>query len=129
MGTTAAAVLIHDGGFAVVNVGDSVVFEFVDGRLVQLSVDDVPAGAGALPGLPSSIVTQTLGGTERLSTIEPHLYEGDLSAGGRFMICTDGLDELRPASADRRCPRDGRRRRSEPPRCSIWPLRRAGSTT
>lgn len=53
MGTTIAAVLVHSQGIAVVNVGDSAVFELVDDRLVQLSTDDVPASSSNLPGLPS----------------------------------------------------------------------------
>jgi len=44
MGTTIAAILVHAAGLAVGNVGDSVVLELIDGRLVQLSTDDVPRG-------------------------------------------------------------------------------------
>ena len=98
MGTTAAAVLIHDDRVAVANVGDSAVFELLDDRLVQLSVDDVPAGASALPGLPSSVVTETLGGTERLSTITPHLHQDNLNENRRFMMCSDGLTNYVPRS-------------------------------
>lgn len=91
MGTTAAAALVLDDGIAVVNVGDSAVFEFVDGRLAQLSTDDVPARGGRLPGLPSSVVTQTLGGRRELAAIEPHLYSNDSGAPRRVLLCTDGL--------------------------------------
>jgi len=91
MGTTIAAVLIVEAAVAVVNVGDSSIFEIVDGRLVLLSTDDVPAGRSSLPGVPSSIVTQTLGGGRELLEIEPHLYEDDLGQRRRLLLCTDGL--------------------------------------
>ena len=91
MGTTVAAVLVHELGLAVVNVGDSAVFELVDDRLVQLSTDDVPVGRTSLPGVPSSIVTQTLGGGRELVAVEPHLYEDDLVSPRRLLLCTDGL--------------------------------------
>lgn len=91
MGTTAAAALLSVDGIAVVNVGDSAVFEYADGRLVQLSTDDVPARGGQLPGLPSSVVTQTLGGRRKLAAIEPHLYSDDSGVPRRVLLCTDGL--------------------------------------
>lgn len=96
MGTTVAAVLIHEAGLVVVNVGDSAVFELVDGRLVQLSTDDVPPGGTDLPGLASSIVTQTLGGGRELVEIEPHLYEADRVSTRRLLLSTDGLTNFVP---------------------------------
>lgn len=90
MGTTAVAVLVMEQGLAVVNVGDSAAFEFVDDRLVQLTVDDVP-DQGALPGLPSSVVTQTLGGQREFEAIQPHLHEDALGSRRRVLLCTDGL--------------------------------------
>lgn len=96
MGTTVAAVLVHEAGVMVANVGDSAVFELVDDRLVQLSTDDVPAGRTNLPGVPSSIVTQTLGGGRELVEIEPHLYEDDLVSPRRLLLCTDGLTNFVP---------------------------------
>jgi serine/threonine protein phosphatase PrpC len=91
MGTTAAAVLVTKRGLAIVNVGDSTVFELVDGRLDQLSTDDVPERGTLLAGLPSSIVTQTLGGRRELEEIEPHLYQDDFGTSRRVLLCTDGL--------------------------------------
>ena len=91
MGATAAAVLVMANGLAVVNVGDSAVFECVDERLVQLSTDDVPDRALQLPGIPSSVVTQTLGGRRELVDIEPHLYSDEFGASRRVLLCTDGL--------------------------------------
>ena len=91
MGTTAAAVLVMANGITVVNVGDSAVFEFVDGRLVQLSTDDVPRRGGQLPGIPSSVVTQTLGGRRELVDVEPHLHTDEFGAHRTILLCSDGL--------------------------------------
>lgn len=98
MGTTVAAVLLHAAGLAVVNVGDSAVFELIEDRLVQLSTDDVPASRNELPGLPSSIVTQTLGGGKELVEIEPHLHEDERRPTRRILLCTDGLTNFVPRS-------------------------------
>jgi serine/threonine protein phosphatase PrpC len=96
MGSTIAAVLVHEAGVVVVNVGDSAVFELVDDRLVQVSKDDVPVGRTSLPGVPSSIVTQTLGGGHELVAVEPHRYEDDLVSPRRLLLCTDGLTNFVP---------------------------------
>ena len=91
MGTTIAALLVHEHGFAVANVGDSPVFELSDGRLVKLSVDDVPPGQAGLPGIPTSRVTQTLGGSRSLTPVRPHLHVSDHVDHSRLLLCTDGL--------------------------------------
>jgi serine/threonine protein phosphatase PrpC len=98
MGTTLSAVLVHEGGVAVVNIGDSPVFEFVDGRLIKLSVDDVPSGQDDLPGLPSFEVTQTIGGLSTPTPIEPNVYEDDELADRIFLLCSDGLTNFVPRS-------------------------------
>jgi len=91
MGTTVAAVLATDSALFVVNVGDSSVWELVDDRLVQLSTDDSPAGRSGLPGMPSYVVTQTLGGGRSLVDVDPHVLE-DLVEGERtILVCSDGL--------------------------------------
>ena len=97
MASTIAAVLIADTELVVGNVGDSVVFEMTDGRLMQLSIDDVPPGSAAPPGVPSSIVTQTLGGSAKLTTIRPHSLESPRHAC-RLLLCSDGLTNYVPRS-------------------------------
>ncbi len=96
MGTTVACVLINGSSVSVVNVGDSAVFEVIDGRLMQLSTDDVPAGRSGLPGVPSSVVTQTLGGGRDLLEIKPHVYEDELVSPSQLLLCTDGLTNFVP---------------------------------
>lgn len=90
MATTVAALLLGEHGIAVVNVGDSAVFELVGSRLTKLSTDDRLEGLGSIPGLPSFAVTQSVGGWGPRS-IDPHLYEDDLRGRRRFLLCTDGV--------------------------------------
>lgn len=97
MASTIAAVLVADTELVVGNVGDSAVFQMTDGRLMQLSTDDVPPGSAALPGVPSSIVTQTLGGSAKLATIRPHSLETPRQAS-RLLLCSDGLTNYVPRS-------------------------------
>ena len=98
MGTTVAAALVHDGGLTVANVGDSQVFELFEGRLVQLSIDDVLRGRSDLPGVPSAWVTQTLGGKVKRTVIKPHVYEDDVPTQRQLLLCTDGLTNFVPRS-------------------------------
>lgn len=93
MGTTVAALLVHHEGLVVVNIGDSPVYELVEGRLVQLSTDDVPVGRSDLPGLRTAVVTQTLGGRRAFSDVEPHCHEDALPGPRRILLCTDGLPD------------------------------------
>lgn len=91
MGATVAAVLATDHALVVANVGDSSVWELVDDRLVQLSTDDSPAGRTSLPGVPSYVVTQTLGGGRSLVDVEPHMLEDVLEGERTILVCSDGL--------------------------------------
>lgn len=91
MGTTVAAVLATDSAIYVANVGDSSVWELVDHRLVQLSTDDSPAGRSGLPGVPSYVVTQTLGGGRWLVEVDPHVLEDVVEGERTILVCSDGL--------------------------------------
>jgi len=107
MGSTVVAVLIREDGLAVANVGDSPAFEIVDGRLVQLTTDDVAGASPGLPGIPSSVLTQSLGGGARLQEVDVHLYEDELPPPRRLLLCTDGVSSYLPPSAIRDSLSDG----------------------
>ena len=96
MGTTVAAVLVHKAGLTVANVGDSTVLEFENGRLVQLSTDDALSGGSNLPGLPSAVVTQSLGGSAHLTEVKPHIHEDTGAPPRRLLLSTDGLTSFVP---------------------------------
>ena len=94
MGTTVAGVVVTAGLVRVFNVGDSRVYAAGPGGLRQLSTDDRPPGRGR----PAGIVTQTLGGSDELAGIDPHLATAPLTAEASYLICTDGLTDAVPAS-------------------------------
>lgn len=94
MGTTVAGAVVTSELVQAFNVGDSRVYAAGPGGLRQLSTDDRPAG----PGPSAGIVTQTLGGSDELAAIDPHLATSPLAADVRYLICTDGLTDVVPAS-------------------------------
>lgn len=97
MGTTIAA-LLHSGGTAIVgNVGDSRVYVFRGGALMQLSYDDTFAHAlevrgatadGAARRALRSVLTQAAGPEER---VQVHIREEPLHRGDVYLLCSDGL--------------------------------------
>jgi len=88
MGTTVAGLVLTPGRAIWFNVGDSRVYRHVDGRLAQLSVDDVP------PGARSGMITQSLGGSTAFIPVSPHIGDDDLAVPSRWLLCTDGLTDM-----------------------------------
>jgi serine/threonine protein phosphatase PrpC len=88
MGTTVAGLLLAPGRALWFNIGDSRVYRHRDGSLLQLSIDDVPAGAR------SGIITQSLGGALAFAPVDPHIGVGDLEIPSRWLICSDGLTDM-----------------------------------
>lgn len=86
MGSTLAGMWISSTSMCIFNVGDSPVYEVVDGYLMKRSVDDVRRTAsGGTGGL-----TQSLGGTHTAVTLDPHTYSTP-TVPGRWLVCSDGL--------------------------------------
>jgi PPM family protein phosphatase len=90
MGTTVAGLLLRPGEVAWFNVGDSRVYAVRDGRLVQISIDDV------VPGPRTGMITQTLGGSPFFIPIEPHIGTASLLLPARWLLCSDGLTDMLP---------------------------------
>jgi protein phosphatase len=99
MGTTVAAVLALDVGFAVANVGDSRVYRWHAGALEQLTRDDSWVLQLFPDGAPGSIqarerhpmrhvLTEVVGVRPNL---EPRSTAADLEPGDAFLLCSDGL--------------------------------------
>ncbi|MCX4695329.1 PP2C family serine/threonine-protein phosphatase [Streptomyces sp. NBC_01408] len=97
MGTTVAGLLVLAESLLAFNVGDSKVYEVTWDGLRQLSVDDSPPPE---PGQrTTSAVTQTLGGTRGFSPVTPHVSTREVSLGGRYLVCSDGLTDPVPDEA------------------------------
>ncbi|MFE0374749.1 PP2C family protein-serine/threonine phosphatase [Streptomyces inhibens] len=97
MGTTVAGAVVLAESLLVFNVGDSRVLDATEHGLRQVSVDDSPPPA---PGRrTTSLVTQALGGAPEFSAITPHVMTSPLSAGDRYLVCTDGLTDPVPEDA------------------------------
>jgi len=94
MGTTVAGVSVTTDRVLAFNVGDSRVYAAGPGDLRQLSTDDRPPAEQ----LPSGIVTQTLGGNDAVTAVDPHVTASPLSGDGSYLICTDGLTDPVPAA-------------------------------
>jgi PPM family protein phosphatase len=88
MGTTVAGLALAPKRVVWFNIGDSRLYQYRDGRLEQLSVDDVP------PGPRSGLLTQMLGGAPFLGPITPHTGGQELMLPSRFLICSDGLTDM-----------------------------------
>jgi protein phosphatase len=108
MGATVAGLVLEPEQVAVFNVGDSRVYRRQGPWLEQLSIDDSPHKTYGDPDASraSHIVTQALGGMNRLTAILPHIQLHPLTPGREYLICTDGLtdaislDELEAATGD-----------------------------
>src|SRR5262245_19803685 len=88
MGTTVAGLLLTADRAVWFNVGDSRLYQVRDGKLAQLSIDDVPAG------LRTGTITQALGGAPTFVPIAPHVGVADLGVPGRWLLCSDGLSDM-----------------------------------
>ncbi|TJZ42206.1 serine/threonine-protein phosphatase [Streptomyces piniterrae] len=97
MGTTVAGAVVLPDSLLVFNVGDSRVLDATSDGLRQVSVDDSPP---LPPGRrTTSLVTQSLGGSDRYSAITPHVTTSPLATGCRYLVCTDGLTDPVPEDA------------------------------
>jgi PPM family protein phosphatase len=88
MGTTVVGLLLSTSRALWFNVGDSRLYRLREGRLEQLSIDDVP------PGVRSGTITQALGGGYSFMPIAPHIGGQDLELPSRWLLCSDGLTDM-----------------------------------
>lgn len=96
MGATLVGAALTPHRMVTFNVGDSRCYVFSGGQLVQLSSDDVPAGAGDRFGpRRSHALTQAMGGTSFLVEVEPHVsVDPPLAPGETLLLCSDGLTDM-----------------------------------
>ncbi len=90
MGTTGAMLAFTKDQITLCNIGDSRIFRFADGALVQISVDHTaPYNYGGKPPL-----SQNLGIPPEEMRIEPYVAQGQYNNGDIFLICSDGLTDM-----------------------------------
>ena len=90
MGAVLAGVVFRGAATCWFNVGDSRVYHSLsDGRLLQLSIDDVCAAPADSQRPPA--VSAALGGRRTIVPIAPHTGCATLAVGDRLMLCSDGI--------------------------------------
>lgn len=102
MATTLALVYVSGGKAFIANVGDSRVYLFRSGKLVQLTEDHTYVNTLVKAGILSAqeaaaderknVITKALGAYK---TVEPDFFQVEILKDDIFIICTDGLyDEV-----------------------------------
>ena len=91
MGCTMAGILFSEGVVYSVNIGDSKVFRYRTGELLQISHDHIAQG---FVSAPRQVLTQYLGLDPENYLILPYISEERYYCGDRYLICTDGVTDL-----------------------------------
>ena len=102
MGTTIAMMRVKDNQYDCAWVGDSRIYRYSDKTLTSISSDhsyvqelvdqDLITAAQARSHPHRNVVTQALGVTDN-SEIKVSLASGEINAGDKFLLCSDGLTE------------------------------------
>lgn len=90
MGTTAAMVLFDRKKVYICNIGDSKVFKFSQGKLIQLSQDHLALVAKGM----KAPLSQNLGIPESEMIISPYVTDLPYSDKDIYLICSDGLTDM-----------------------------------
>jgi type VI secretion system protein ImpM len=91
-GSTIVALLTQGSRYAVLWAGDSRVYRLRAGRMEQLTSDH-SAGELDESGNATSAITRAVGAESELVL---DLHRGHVSAGDRFLLCSDGLTRIVP---------------------------------
>lgn len=98
MGTTASVMVLSDHGYLIGQIGDSRVYLYRDGALIQITKDhsyvQEQVDAGLLTPEQaryhpySNVITRCVGASDE---VEADIYSGDVRVGDVFLLCSDGL--------------------------------------
>ena len=96
MGTTAALLYFQPEMVYVCNVGDSRVFRYQEGELVQISEDHTDALFLSEKGINhrKPRLTQYVGILPEEMVVEPHIAQVELYENDVYVICSDGLTDM-----------------------------------
>ena len=87
--------MLFSGNFAyVANLGDSRAFRLRNGELLQLSADHTDAALLQGQGIRKPRLTQHLGIWPEEMVLEPYIAKGEIQAGDRYLLCSDGLTDM-----------------------------------
>lgn len=93
MGTTLVALIYYNERFCWINCGDSRLYRFRDGKLMQLSNDH---SLNIITGQPqhSNVVTNCIGGGCKTSFIDSCDITSDILPSDIYLLCSDGLSDM-----------------------------------
>lgn len=96
MGTTLVGAVLTAAAMVSFNVGDSRAYLHSNGRLIQLSHDDVTENGNSRTGhRRSHAITQSLGGSSFPLAVEAHInVDAPLQPDEALLLCSDGLTDL-----------------------------------
>jgi protein phosphatase len=96
MGATVALLYLTEDQAAICNVGDSRIYLFYRGKLIQLSEDH----RRYVRGINRTVLTQHLGVLPEDYLLEPYVKRHiRLESGMRFLLCSDGVTDMLPDKA------------------------------
>lgn len=93
MGSTLIGVLFYGGKVYYINVGDSRLYRFRRGNLVQISKDHSLREALRSKDVPSNIILNSFGGGEKIF-IDFHPVGGVVLSNDMLVLCSDGLSDM-----------------------------------
>jgi PPM family protein phosphatase len=94
MGTTVVGVVFSGRDALIFNVGDSRAYAIRKGCLAQLSRDDALDVRRGKSRTRSHALTQSLGGSTKPQSLQPHLQRVLLEDHDALLLCSDGLTDM-----------------------------------
>lgn len=91
-GSTVVALLVRGSSYAILWAGDSRVYRWRAGRLVQLTRDHSVDKADVLTGRQTTSAITRAVGVESVLSLD--LERGEVRPGDRFLLCSDGLTRI-----------------------------------
>ena len=95
MGTTLVGLAFYEGEFYSLNCGDSRLYRFRDGELIQLTSDHSLSNMLG-SSHHSNIITNCIGGGCSTSFIDIVKITDDVKSGDVYLLCSDGLTDMLP---------------------------------
>ena len=93
MGTTLVGMAYYNGEFYSMNCGDSRMYRYRDGQLLQLTTDHSLSNMTGI-GKRSNVITNCIGGGCSSSYIDMVQMTHDVFRGDVYLLCSDGLPDM-----------------------------------